>query len=188
MISSLDDAQRWYEGVRALANDMERIGRRYWDVEPLAEVLSRDNRFRDLASSTIGDRSRNVLADLDDLGVLLLFSAFEAIVRERALVDVERTLPSTLYPAVSGAVEDLKRDLRRGSFRKVTNAFRTMDGSLVEEVNQVRRYRNWVSHGRRGVRPEFVNPAKAYERLARFLHKMQEVADAAGPPSADQPF
>jgi hypothetical protein len=32
----------------------------------------------------------------------------------------------------------------------------------------VRRYRNWVAHGRRSTRPEWVGPRMAYERLSRL--------------------
>jgi hypothetical protein len=187
MISSLDDARKWYEGVRALANDMDRMGRKYWNEEPLAAVLALDNRFRFVESKTIDNRARTVLGDLDDMAVLLMFSVFEALVREQALIDVDRTLPRSLHPAVNSAVEDLRRDIRGGSFARVTDAFRAMNPDLIEEVDQVRRYRNWVAHGRRGERPDQVEPAKAYERLTRFLHRMQEVAEATEPPSADEP-
>ena len=50
---------------------------------------------------------------------------------------------------------------------------------LVEEVNQVRRYRNWVAHGRRDdLRPkDNVEPREAYDRLTRFLAALR-----GGPP------
>jgi hypothetical protein len=77
---------------------------------------------------------------------------------------------------VEHAVEVLKKDIGGGSFGKVTRALRGIDPNLVEEVNQVRRYRNWVAHGRRGPEPDFVTPQKAYDRLTRFLKRMTEVA------------
>jgi hypothetical protein len=41
---------------------------------------------------------------------------------------------------------------------------------LVEEVSQVREYRNFVAHGRQeGKRPANVTPRMAYQRLGRFL-------------------
>ena len=176
MIASLDDARRWYEGVKALAQDMARLGRRYWDIDPLAGLLAQDNRFRSVDSSEVDDRARTVLRDLDDLGVLLMFSVFEAIVRERALIDVDASLPAMLHPAVGRAVDDLRKEIRGGSFGRVTDAFRAIGPGLVEEVDQVRRYRNWVAHGRSGEQPSFVDPPRAYDRLSRFLARMSEVA------------
>jgi hypothetical protein len=188
MISSLEDARHWYEGVRALANDMDRIGSRYWNEEPYASKLALDGRFRFVESSVIAERTRTVLDDLDDLAVLLMFSVFEAIVRDQALIDVDGSLAPPLHPAVGRAVDDLKQDLRSGSFARVTAAFQSLDTDLVEQVNQVRRYRNWVAHGRRGNQPPLVDPARAFDRLSRFLEKMTEAAQATKPLTDDPPF
>jgi hypothetical protein len=182
-MSSLDDAWRWYESVKTLTEDMARLGRRYWDRAEWADPLGRDNRFRDVDSSDIAGRVNTVLGgqdgdrDLEDLGVLLLFSIFEAIVRDLAQSDVKKSLPQVLHPAVEHAIKGLINDIESGSFGKVTQAFKGMDADLIEEVNQVRRYRNWVAHGRRGDQPAKVDPRLAYDRLNRFLERM---ADAAG--------
>jgi hypothetical protein len=66
------------------------------------------------------------------------------------------------------ASEEIER-LRDGSFFHVLEPFKEPDHDLVEQVNQVRRYRNWVAHGRRGDAPAFVDPPGAYDRLTRFL-------------------
>jgi len=50
--------------------------------------------------------------------------------------------------------------------------FQGLDAGLVEEVNQVRKYRNWVAHGRHAARPDSVDPETAYTRLDRFLKAM----------------
>jgi len=36
-------------------------------------------------------------------------------------------------------------------------------------MNQVRRYRNWVAHGRRTAKPAAVDPETAFRRLKEFL-------------------
>jgi len=36
-------------------------------------------------------------------------------------------------------------------------------------MNQVRRYRNWVAHGRRTAKPDAVDPETAFRRLKEFL-------------------
>jgi len=49
-------------------------------------------------------------------------------------------------------------------------------------VNQVRRYRNWAAHGRRGDEPESIDPPAAYFRLSTFLARFFPA------PILDQPY
>jgi hypothetical protein len=63
----------------------------------------------------------------------------------------------------------MKDGIEQGSFFKVLEPYKDLDANLIEEVNQVRRYRNWVAHGRRTEQPSAVSPATAYDRLKRFL-------------------
>jgi hypothetical protein len=121
-----------------------------------------------------------ILRDLDDLCVLLLFSVFEAAVRERAVADVAAELPAVHHPALQHAVRTLNEALEHGSFYKVTEAYKALDPDLTEEVNQVRQYRNWVAHGRRGDPRDAVDPRMAYDRLGRFLQRLAEVSPTSG--------
>jgi hypothetical protein len=182
VIASLDDARNWYEGVKTLAGWMARMGRRYRGHEALAPLLAGDNHFRDVEKEDIDLRAQRVEADLDDLCVLLLFSVFEAIVRARALVDVAAELPGARHLALRHALKNLREALEHGSFAKVLEAYKELDADLVEQVSQVRRYWNWVAHGRRGDQPDAVDPQTAYERLQRFLTLMTSAA--ATPPTA----
>jgi uncharacterized protein YutE (UPF0331/DUF86 family) len=67
----------------------------------------------------------------------------------------------------------LNDTIEHGSFYRVLEAYKILDPNLIEEVNQVRRYRNWVAHGRRGVPPDNVGPEAAYDRLGRFLERLE---------------
>jgi hypothetical protein len=68
------------------------------------------------------------------------------------------------------AAEDAVSAVEFGSFAKVLDPYKAQGhADLIEEVNQVRRYRNWVAHGRRGDQPPSVAPRMAYERLSRCL-------------------
>ncbi len=129
-------------------------------------------RLRQIQAPEILDGVKVILSDLDDLGVLLLFSVFEATVRERALADVAAELPPLRHPALQHAVRTLNEALEHGSFSKVTEAYKTLDSDLSEQVNQVRKYRNWVAHGRRGAPQNAVDPHTAYARLKRFLDQL----------------
>lgn len=172
MIASLADAWRWYETARQLAQTMERLGKKHWNNLPWDGDLGRDSHLNDQTSAKILDGSQTVLDDLDDLCVLLLFSVFEAAIRERVLAEVEAELPPLHHVAIKRALDEMKEGIEHGSFFKVLESYKEIDANLVEQVNQVRRYRNWVAHGRRADQPAAVNPTTASERLKRFLDQL----------------
>ena len=174
MIRSLEDAEKWYHSVKSLAVDMKRMAS-LWDREEIAEVLSRDNRLRDVTSADLSDMAATILDDLDQLAVLVLFSVFEATVRARTEADVNREIAELQHPAVLSAVNDLKDSIKNGSFGKITAAYKKMGTDLTEEVNQVRTFRNWVAHGRQGAPPNNVVPDQAIDRLHRYLARLLEL-------------
>jgi hypothetical protein len=169
VIASLADAWRWYEAARQLAQTMERLGKKHWNNLPWDGDLGRDSHLKELTSAKILDGSQTVLDDLDDLCVLLLFSVFEATIRERVLAEVEAELPPMRHVAINHALAEMKEGIEHGSFFKVLEPYKDFDANLIEEVNQVRRYRNCVAHGRRTPQPAAVDPPTAYDRLKRFL-------------------
>ena len=189
MIRSLDDAWKWYGAVRTLAYDMRKLAG-IWDNQELHEVLSRDDRLRGRAAADLMKGANAILDDLDDLAVLVLFSVFEVTVRDRAKADVDRETVSIQHPAVLRAVKDLKEAIENGSFGRVTESYKAMDVDLTEQVNQVRKFRNWVAHGRRGEHENRVEPRGAIDRFRRYLERLEEVEKAAmtGPsPNAPGP-
>jgi hypothetical protein len=176
MMTSLADAWGWYESTRVLTLAMQRMGKKYWDGLPWEGELGRDDRLQKLTAAEIQEKSRSVLGDLDDLCVLLLFSVFESTVRARVLTDVERDLLPFRHAAVRHAIAALKEAIENGSFFKVLEPYKEVDADLIEKVNQVRRYRNWVAHGRRGEPPNAVDPRTARDRLQLFLDRLNEIA------------
>src|SRR5262245_2737858 len=141
MIATLTDAWKWYTSVRNTSRATLAL-EKHWTALPWDGALGRDNRLRQIDAADLGDWGESVLRDLDDLCVLLLFSVFEAIVRERALSDVAGELPSAQHPALQYAISTLNEALEHGSFYKVTEAYKRLNPDLVEQVNQVRKYRN----------------------------------------------
>jgi hypothetical protein len=169
VIGSLDDAWRWYQSTRQLTRTMGRLGERHWADLPWDGNLGRDDQLKDLTSAGILVHAQTVLDDLDDLCVLLLFSVFEATVRNRVLEDVDKELPFVSHVALRRALDAMREGIEQGSFFRVLEPYKQLDANLIEQVNQVRRYRNWVAHGRRAEQPAAVDPATAYDRLKRFL-------------------
>jgi hypothetical protein len=79
--------------------------------------------LRHVQAPEVLDWVKVILSDLDDLCVLLLFSVFEATVRERALADVAAELPTLRQPALQHAVRALNEALEHGSFGQVWPRF-----------------------------------------------------------------
>ena len=163
MIASLEDAWRWYENARRMMVCMHRLGTHHWSKLP--STIASDKRFQDLEPTEVTACAQLVLDDLSDLCVVLLFSVFESQVREQVRLDVETAMPASLHPALDKAVDDLKESIDNGSFHGVLACFKSVDADLVEEVNQVRKYRNWVAHGRRSRQPDNVTAEIAFDRL-----------------------
>ena len=185
VIRSLEDAWSWYEAVQKLVGMMDRMARRYWSDEvegqTLKETLHKDNVFRHIESATIQDLAKRVVEDLDDLAVLLLFSVFEATVRERTLEEMDRELEKPpRHLVLKKAIDDAKDTIGHGSFGRLTESYKDLDPDTKTLVDQVRHYRNWVAHGRRGLVGNNVDPEAAIMRLERFLRLLDaESATAA---------
>ncbi len=182
---ALDEAWNWYVQTRRHLNLFSRLGERHWQALPWDGPLGRDDRLKPLEADDIVEGVRFCLEPLDDLTILVLFSAFESVIRDRVLSMLDREIEGQAShrdrPFLIGILEEARRDGRRERISRLLRFFRAQDAGLVEEVNQVRRYRNWVAHGRRTARPTGLDPALAYRRLKRFLDRFAPPATGAEP-------
>ena len=186
MSYSLADAQRWYEATKKLVELIDRMGRRYWGPETegmtLREVLYNDKLFRHVEAGEIQDLVQCVRHDLDDLAVMLMFSAFEATVRERTLDELNAELAAPpRHPILRKAVDEAREAVERGNFDRLVEAFKSLGADAKSQVDQVREFRNWVAHGRRGDSRENIDPQSARARLENFLVLIDE-----GPPGSSR--
>jgi hypothetical protein len=185
---TLDDAWRWYVATRQNLERMNRLARKYWAVLPWEGALGQDDEFRTLESSDVETETRGSVAFIDDLAVVVLFPVFEQAVRGQVGEQVRSEVATLSHPVMLRAAEDALRAVEEGSFFRVLEPYKTEGhADLIEEVNQVRRYRNWVAHGRRGDQPPSVTPVAAYDRLSRFLAIVFPVSEADSSPSAGIP-
>lgn len=164
-MNSLADAWKWYENAKDSLQRLRRVAEKYWDAENAP--WTRDNKLAQLDKAEIAGPALNALEHLDDLAVVVLFSVFESIVRVEVLEQLNReTRPA--HPILGKAFEDAKDLASEGGIYGLLNAYRA-EGYDVELIHQVRRYRNWVAHGRRTAQPAQVDPKEAYRRLNQFL-------------------
>lgn len=170
-MSALAEAWEWYRGAHQQLKLFQRLVRRYWTQLPWAGVLDRDDEFKTVDPARVITDADEGLGYLDDLAVVVLFSAFEDVVRTAALGVFDQHAVAVTHPVVQAVFGDSRDQIEQGSFFRVLQAYKpSIDVDLIEQVNQVRKYRNWVAHGRRGGEtPANVTPLAAYDRLRAFL-------------------
>lgn len=168
-MKNLDEAWSWCQSTRDCLGLFRRLGERYWNDLPWSGKLGSDDRFRSIEGPTVVERASGSLEHIDDLAVMVLFSVFESIVRDRLMSDVAEQEESIARPHVRAILQRTHDGIENGSFFRIVELYKVTDANLAEEVNQVRRYRNWVAHGKRAERPPSVSPEAAYDRLSRFL-------------------
>lgn len=169
---TLDEAQHWYESTRRNLTRFGRLSRRYWADLPWDGPLARDEHLRELDPEVVRQEIETALAELDDLAVLVLFSVFEHTLRTLVQDQVRGELDGLSHPTLKHTAAEVRTGLREGSF--YNNILEPLKGighdDLIEQVNQVRHYRNWVAHGRDvDKRPAAVTPRIAFERLQSLL-------------------
>lgn len=184
-MTTLEDARDWYEATLASLRLVERLAEDHWDRLPWDGPLGRDYVLRQLTAADALTPARVGQQPLDDLAVLVLFSVFESVVREAVGEQVAAEAGGLRHPALAHAAEQALTAIDEGSFFRVLEPYKGRDPGLIEEVNQVRRYRNWVAHGRRGDPPGNppipIDPATAYRRLARCLRLIFDPVTGGGP-------
>jgi hypothetical protein len=168
-MNSLDDAWTWYEDSRFVTELMHRLADKHWESLPWDSALGRDDQFREAEKDQVRTAARAALRQLDDLAVVVLFSVFESVVRRTIIEEARPEAEGIRHRSLRLAAGKAIQQMEDGPFFQVLEPFKDTHADLVEEVNQVRRYRNWVSHGKRGLSPESVSPKAAMNRLRRFL-------------------
>jgi len=177
-MTSVADAWAWYVATRDSLFRIRRIAEKHWTELPwdAQSQFGRDDKLRVLEKDGIVEAANLGLQHFDDIAVLVLFSMFEAEVRRRVLAEIQVEVDSVRHPALRFSTAEAQRAIEEGSFFQVLEPYKPIGlAGLVEEVNQVRRYRNWVAHGRRATKPPEVNPKSAFDRLTRFLDAMSQV-------------
>ena len=179
-MKTLMDAWKWYEAARTNLRRMRRLGTHHWTDPSLhnASIWS-DEQFKQVEAGDIEKEVDLALKPLEDLGVLVLFSVFEAAVRDY-LEGIIRPMTGKLgHPILEQAAEEVLEGIRQGSFAnrvlKPLQEQGRISPQLSDKVKQVRDYRNWVAHGKREPRDSSIvnlSAKEAFERLKEFLETL----------------
>jgi hypothetical protein len=175
-MKTLAEAWSWYRATKENLQRMRRLGGKHWRSLFLeATSIWKDERFKRLEAQEIVEETTASLEPIDDLAIIVLFSVFESNVREYLVEGIKPEADALTDPILKEAAKDAIKGVEEGSFyRRVLDPLSKQDRvlpDLVDQVNQVRNYRNWVAHGRRERDDGMSNvtPRMAYERLTQFL-------------------
>lgn len=171
-MKTLDEAWGWYQAAVSSLKITQRLASKHWATLPWEPdgALARDPQLVEVESDQLLRHADLALGHLDDLAVVVLFSVFEATVRDHVAREVQRETDDLAHPVLRKAADDALWVVNEGSFARVLEPYKSQsDADLIEEVNQVRKYRNFVAHGRRGEQPVSITPRAAYDRLTRLL-------------------
>src|SRR5579872_6118633 len=116
-MNTLIDAWNWYVSTRQSLQQLQRIGRRYWDEIPWeTATIGRDENFRLLEEQEIERATTASLVPIDDLAVVVLFSVFEALVRKQMEARLTPEAAKLIDPILQHAAEDAIQGVKEGSF------------------------------------------------------------------------
>lgn len=148
-----------------------------WEAD---SPLGRDELVRTSDPNDLHTSSEAALDQLNDFAVFVLFSGFEAEVRRLILEDTRAERVAVTHPALTYWIGRAETAIEEGSFYTLLESIKSPQWhNEREQVNQVRKYRNWVAHGRRGTKPDNVTPNQAYERLTQLLTQFRKPAPPA---------
>lgn len=190
-MKTLMEAWRWYDAARMNLIRMRRLGSRHWSDDSLANAsIWSDDKFKNVEADEIVQGANRALGPLEDLGVLVLFSVFEAAVRDHLDAMVRPLTGNLGHPILEHAAERVLEGIRQGSFaNQVLTPLQDqgrISAPLSDKVKQVRNYRNWIAHGKREPRDPAIinlNAREAFKRLREFL----ETLGIAVEPERDEP-
>src|SRR5437867_2755899 len=116
---TLEAALLWYQETRRVLRLMRRLGHLHWERLPWDGELGKDESLKQVEGPQVAGAAHRGLEQLDDLAIVLLFSIFESMVRERIRGEVGEETKSLKHPVLQSAAEEAVQKLDRGSFHQV---------------------------------------------------------------------
>ena len=96
---------------------MQRLGTHHWDDVSLQSAsIWTDEKFKQVEATEIEQETKVAIQPLNDLGVLVLFSVFEAVVRDHFEGEIKPLTAKLDHPILKDAAENVLEGIRQGSF------------------------------------------------------------------------
>lgn len=180
-MKTLSEAWAWYKATRDNLRRMKRLGEKHWNHESLEEAsIWDDEQFKTIEANDVIQQTADALKPLEDLAILVLFSVFEAAVRDHIEVIVQPEANKLTHPILKDAASEALEGVREGSFaRRILKPLqdqKRITSELSDKVNQVRDYRNWIAHGKRKTtrkrKVEVLSAQQTFDRLKEFLDQL----------------
>lgn len=140
--------------------------------EPHRDRPFRNTSFHKQQTRPLAKRLKEAEAQVRDLVVLSLYAAFEARLRDhvarragllRRVVRPDREFGEVL-------TEEFSKYFGSSRFGGLLELFSHAVGSdLMKGAKDIRKFRHWLAHGRRGPSVPSVTPLAAYRSLTEFL-------------------
>ena len=86
--------------------------------------MGRDEAFFNRDPDAVQEAAAFSLAHLDDLAVVVLFSVFEAAVRQRTSEGLDKEASGLRHPAMKGVVKEAKERIEVGSFFQILEYYK----------------------------------------------------------------
>src|SRR4051812_190835 len=105
-MKTLADAWSWYKATRHSLRRLLRLGGKHWgEIYRQCATIRQDDQFRTLEPSDIVEETTASLGPIDDLAVVVLFSVFEAQVRDRLAERLKPEMDRLKDPILKAAAE-----------------------------------------------------------------------------------
>lgn len=166
-MNPLDETISWYRVVQANQLLVAHV------LSSAPEVVPDVSPFSTLSNAEATRQLERAGSEIDDLTVLALVSFFEqlllAYVRELAeQITAEQTEP---VPGV--LAEYAFKNAERWRFKEILKLSGSVaDASVLERVEKLYDYRNWVAHGKHKLKPVTTDPLDAYAALSLLLRQI----------------
>jgi hypothetical protein len=145
---------------------------RHWANLPHELPLFKDKHFVELDAAVFQREADLGLSAIDDLAVMVMFSALEAEFREHVSLQLLHDAETLTHPFSLKVMNDALREIEKESIERTLSGFaltKMNDGKMILRVQDIRDFRNWVAHGKKGPSPKVIEPNQAYQSLKRLL-------------------
>lgn len=169
---TLEVAYQWYVAARNTLKRARRLAERHWAKLPHELPLFKDKHFVELDAAVFQREAELGLSALEDLAVMVMFSAFEAEFREHVSLQLLHDAELLTHPLSLKVMNDALREIEKESIERTLSSFAVTnlnEDKMILRVQDIRDFRNWVAHGKKGPSPKVIEPNQAFQSLKRLL-------------------